>query len=131
MSDIFYKLFCSFPTIPLVEVVALIFFTVMRVRRRLIWVIGSYLIFFAVALAFASTHRDEFGYSFIPAAYISWPWIEILMKSNPHQNLFQLFLFSAGTNCTIFYLIDRLIVSLSSGRRSVLLPNLQESNTKP
>ena len=134
MSDIFYKLFCCFPTIPLVGVVAIIFLTLMRVRRRLTWVIGGYLLLLSAALAFASTHRDEFGYSFIPALYIAWPWVEMLARPLSFlRNNLLIFFFGAAINCAFLYLCERFtnILGILRSDRRTLPPNLQESITKP
>src|SRR5947208_3180592 len=116
MNDILFQLFCRFPTILLAEVGAIVFLTRLHIRGRLIWVIGSYLLLLSAALAVALTHRDEFGYSFIPAALIAWPWFEILQKSFFQTNLLVLMFASAGINCAIFYLIERVSNFLGSGR---------------
>jgi hypothetical protein len=130
MKDILFQTFSSFPIIVLAEVGAIVFLTLWHVKRRLIWIIGSYLLLLSAALAFAMINPDEFGFSFIPAYYITWPWFEVLGKFFNVPSILIL-VFGAAINCAIFYLIERLIDFFGSGRHMILPPNSEESTTKP
>ena len=103
------------------EVVATGYLSRRRVKRRLSWVLGSYLVFVVAAVAFAIFVPDEFGFSFIPALFITGPWSWVLAKlpgslltklppslAGNHYGIFPL---GALLNCVLFYLIDRLSYS--------------------
>ena len=93
-----------------------------RIKRRLFWVIGSYLVFIALALTCGLLGGDEFGFSWIPLLTITEPWIALIHRLTNlvvsfTQSLYGIIL-GILMNCILFYLIDRLSYPNSSIRTS-------------
>ena len=108
------------------EVAATVYLSRRRVKRRLFWVLGSYLLFVVAAVALAFSVPDEFGFSFIPALFITGPWSWVLPGSITTKlppsiagNHYGSLPLGALLNCGLFYLIDR----FSYPKHSVQLPS--------
>jgi hypothetical protein len=113
IRDVVFRCLFQFPTIFMTELAAVIFLSRKRVKRRLLWVITSYLLLICVAMAFALLARDEFGFSFIPVAFTVWPWYHILSRvpgpsSMGITGLLLELALGALLNCAILLLTDRL-----------------------
>jgi hypothetical protein len=88
------------------EVVATISLSRRQVKRRLLFVIASYLILVALAIAFALLPGDDLGFGIIPALLMTAPWYSLAGFAT--GNFLVLILLGAAINCAIFYLVDRL-----------------------
>jgi hypothetical protein len=107
MANFFGYLFWGLPVFILVaEIVATVYLSQKQVKRRRLMVIGSYLFFVAMAVAFALLAHDEFGYSFVPAILITAPWYFIPGFGSPFFPVE--ILLGIIVNCAVFLVIDQL-----------------------
>jgi len=127
MNDLLNPLFSVPIFIVIAEILATIYLSRRQIKQRLIWIIGTYLAFVAVAVAFGFLVRDEFGFSWIPLIVITEPWgiiLEELFRSlSKYFGFTQTFYgMVLGTilNCAIFYIIDRVSYPKYSDRVSDL-----------
>jgi hypothetical protein len=107
------------------EIVATVYLSRRQVKRRLLWVIGSYLIFVALTLAIAFIAPDEFGFGIIPAMMLTAPWYSLVGLAT--GNLLVPIFLGATLNCAIFYLIDRL--SYPKNSANISTPRAAEEPT--
>jgi hypothetical protein len=107
MANFFGYLFWGLPVFILVAEMGATFYMGRRqVKRRRLMVIGSYLFFVAMAVAFALLAHDEFGYSVVPALLITAPWYFIPGFASPAFPLEMLL--GIIVNCAVFFVIDQL-----------------------
>ncbi len=92
------------------EIAATITLSRRRINRRLLFVIGSYLLCVAAALAFGLIVHDEFGYGFIPLLVLTVPWqlLHIRLPQSAFATDIAQMAFGLAFNCALFYLIGRL-----------------------
>ncbi len=110
MADALFQLFFRFPVVLVAEILLIVILSRSRVRRRLLWVIGSYLLLVAAALAFALIGRDEFGFGFIPLIVMTAPWqlLPIRMPSGIFSSDLLQIALGLILNCALFYILGQL-----------------------
>jgi hypothetical protein len=109
MANFLGYLFWGLPVLILAaEIVATVYLSQKQVKRRRLMVIGSYLFFVAMAVAFALLHlgQDEFGYGLIPAILITAPWYFIPGFGSPFFPVEMLL--GIILNCAVFLVVDQL-----------------------
>ncbi len=118
MVNALLQVFFEFPTVLLMEILAAVTLSRMRVRHSLSWVIGSYLTLVAAALAFGLIRQDEFGFGFIPLIVLTAPWQLLHIKFPQSVLTGDLAQIALGLvlNCGLFYLIGRLSYPRYSNR---------------
>jgi ABC-type Co2+ transport system permease subunit len=93
------------PILLLAEVLATVFMSRKRVRRRLAIAIGSYLALVAASLAFALISPDRYGFSIFPTLYLTAPWFFIYPLS---ISFIPVIVLGTTLNCAILWLVDRI-----------------------
>jgi hypothetical protein len=107
MSTLLTYLFWGLPVfLLLAEIGAAIYLSHRQVRRRMLYIVASYLFLVAAAIGLALVARDEFGFSAIPAILITAPWYFIPGFANPYFSA--TILVGVILNCSLFTLVDRL-----------------------
>lgn len=108
MANALFQLFFDFPIVLLAELIAVLILGRLRVRHRLAWVIGSYLLCVAAALSVALIRPDEFGFGFIPLLVMTAPW-QLLHLNLPFAGDLPQVIIGLALHCALFYLLSRVV----------------------
>ena len=102
----------------LLEAAVTILLSRRRLRSRLVWVIGSYLVLVTLAPSVHFMGPDEFGYGMVPALLITAPWYFI--PGLHGANVLGCMLIGVLLNCMLFVILAR--VSYPKDTDRILLP---------